>query len=111
MSIVYGLGPTAGCSRQPVHVDRGFLNALLAPPVAFDDRGFEDRALELGYLEFELAGFRGESAIVMAGAERLAVIGALVSGGSGDLVRFRVEYRVEDPGYFLGDEPVEFGFE
>ena len=39
------------------------------------------------------------------------VIGALVLGGSGDLVRFRVGHRVEDPGYFLGDEPVEFGFE
>ena len=30
---------------------------------------------------------------------------------SGDFVRFRVGHRVEDPGYFLGDEPVEFGFE
>lgn len=47
----------------------------------------------------------------MAGVERLAVIGALVSGSSGDLVRFRVGHRVEDPGYFLGAEPVEFGFE
>ena len=30
---------------------------------------------------------------------------------SGDFVRFRVGHRVEDPGYFLGDEPVEFGLE
>ena len=79
--------------------------------MAFDDRGLEDRALELEHPEFELACFRGGSALVMAGAERLAVIGALVSGSSGDLVRFRVGHRVEDPGYFLGDEPVEFGFE
>lgn len=73
--------------------------------------GLEDRALELGHPEFELACFRGGSALVMAGAERLAVIGALVSGSSGDLVRFRGGHRVEDPGYFLGAEPVEFGFE
>ena len=63
-----------------MHVDQGFLGALLASPATFDDRGLEGRALELGYPEFELAGFRGGSALVMAGAERLAVIGALVSG-------------------------------
>ena len=106
-----GVVDLAGAHARQVHVDQGFLDALLAPPVAFDHRGLEQGALELGYPEFELACFRGGSALVMAGAERLAVIGALVSGSSGDLVRFRVGHRVEDPGYFLGDEPVEFGFE
>ena len=101
----------AWCSRRPGTCRLGIPRHFLAPPVAFDDRGLEDRALELGHPEFELACFRGGSALVMAGAERLAVIGALVSGSSGDLVRFRVGHRDEDPGYFLGDEPVEFSFE
>lgn len=106
-----GVVDLPGGHAGQAHVDQGFLGALLASPVAFDDHGLEDRALELGYPEFELACFRGGSALVMAGGERLAVIGTLVSGSSGDLVRFRVGHRVEDPGYFLGDEPVEFGFE
>lgn len=106
-----GVIHTPGGHAGQVHVDQGLLDALLPAPVAFDDRGLEDRALELGHPEFELACFRGGSALVMAGAERLAVIDALVSGSSGDLVRFRVGHRVEDPGYFLGDEPVEFSFE
>ncbi len=62
------------------------LETLLASPVAFDDRGLEDRALELGHLQSEPAGLGGQSPFVMAGAVRLPLPGTLVSGGVGDLV-------------------------
>ena len=67
-----------------VHVDQRLLDALLATPVAFDDRRLEDRALQLGHLESEPAGLDGEPARVVAGPVRLASIASLVSGGVGD---------------------------
>ncbi len=69
-----------------VHVDQRLLYAFLAPSVALDDRGFEDLALELGHLQAEPAGLGGQAPVVVAGAVRLPLPGALVSGGVGDLV-------------------------
>ena len=62
------------------------VDAFLAPSVALDDRGFEDLALELGHLQAEPAGLGGQAPVVVAGAVRLPLPGALVSGGVGDLV-------------------------
>lgn len=69
-----------------VHVDQGLLDALLAPPVAFDHRGLEDLALQFRYLDLESAGLGREPAFVVASPVRLPLSGALVSGGPGDLV-------------------------
>ena len=46
----------AGAHARQVHVDQGFLDALLAPPVAFDHRGLEQGALEFRHLQLEPAG-------------------------------------------------------
>ena len=46
-------------------------------------------AFELGHLQSESAGFGCELAFAVAGAERLPVGLALVSGGVGDLVRLK----------------------
>ena len=84
-----GVVDLSGGDTRQVHVDQGFLDALLAPPVAFDDGGFEDRAFELGHLQSESAGFGCELAFVVAGPVCLPLPSALVSGGVGDLVRLK----------------------
>ena len=76
----------AGAHARQVHVDQGFLDALLAPPVAFDHRGLEDLALQFRHLDLESAGLGREPAFVVASPVRLPLSGALVSGGPGDLV-------------------------
>ena len=101
----------AGAHARQVHVDQGFLDALLAPPVAFDHRGLEQGALEFRHLQLEPAGLGGELAFVVAGPVRLPSHAALVSGGPGDLVGLGVEHRVEDLRHLLGDQPVEPGLE
>ena len=52
-----------------VHLDDGLLDRRLAPFVAFDDRRGEAHALELGHLERDLDRRRGESALVVPGAD------------------------------------------
>ena len=101
---------TGAHSRQ-VHLHQRLLDAGLPPAVAFDDRGFEDRALEFRHPELEPARLCRERAFVVAGPVRLAPLLAFVSGGPGDLVGLGVEHGVEDLGHLLGDQPVEFGFE
>ena len=81
-----GVVDLAGAHARQVHVDQGFLDALLAPPVAFDHRGLEQGALEFRHLQLEPAGLGGELAFVVAGHVRLPLPGALVLGGVGDLV-------------------------
>ena len=101
---------TGAHSRQ-VHLHQRLLDAGLPPAVAFDDRGFEDRALEFRHPELEPARLCRERAFVVAGPVRLAPLLAFVSGGPGDLVGLGVEHGVEDLGHLLGDQPVEFGLE
>lgn len=62
----------AGEDASQIYVDQRFLDALLAPPVAFDHRGLEQGAFELGNLEFEFAGLGCGRTVVMAGAVHLA---------------------------------------
>lgn len=81
-----GVVDLPGGHAGQVHVDRGLLDALLPAPVAFDDRGLEDRALRFRHLDLEPAGLGGELAFVVAGPVRLPLPGALVSGGVGDFV-------------------------
>lgn len=101
---------TGAHSRQ-AHLHQRLLDAGLPPAVAFDDRGFEDRALEFRHPEREPARLCRERAFVVAGPVRLAPLLAFVSGGPGDLVGLGVEHGVEDLGHLLGDQPVEFGLE
>ncbi len=106
-----GVVDLAGAHARQVHVDQGFLDALLAPPVAFDHRGLEQGALELGYLQLELADLGCQPALVVTGPERLPTGLALVSDGVRNLVGLGIEYRVEDLRHLLGDQPVEPGLE
>lgn len=101
----------AGAHARQIHIDQGFLDALLAPPVAFDHRGLEQGALEFGHLQREPAGLGGQAPVVVAGAVRLPSAAAFVSCRSGDLVGLGVEHRVQQLGDLLGDEPVESGLE
>ena len=85
---------TGAHSRQ-VHLHQRLLDAGLPPAVAFDDRGFEDRALEFRHPELEPARLCRERAFVVAGPVRLAPLLAFVSGGPGDLVGLGVEHGVD----------------
>ncbi|KFJ07483.1 putative deoxyuridine 5'-triphosphate nucleotidohydrolase [Bifidobacterium tsurumiense] len=101
----------AGGDPGQVHVDQGFLDALLAAPVAFDHSGLEDRALELGHLQFEPARPGRQLAFVMARPVRLPCVVSLVSDGIGYLVGLRVEHRVDDLLDLLAHHRVESGLE
>ena len=76
---------TRGHARQ-MHVDERFLDRLLPPPVAFDDRRLEDRPLELGYPHRHFPGLDGRISPVMTGPIRLPATGTLISGCTRDLV-------------------------
>ena len=77
--------PACAHARE-VHLHQRLLDAGFAPPAALDHRRPEQGALQFGHLETQLAGLGGQRALVVAGAERLPVGLALVSGGVGDLV-------------------------
>ena len=77
------------------HLDDGLLDAGLAPFVALDDGGGEAHALELGHLERDLARRRGESALVVPGAVRRALVGSLVRARAHELVGLLVEHGVD----------------
>ena len=78
-----------------VHLDDGLLDAGLAPLVALDDGGGEAHALELGHLDRDLARRRGESALVVPGAVRRALVGSLVRARAHKLVGLLVEHGVD----------------
>ena len=106
-----GVVDLPGGHAGQVHVDQGLLDALLPAPVAFDDRGLEDRAIQFRHLDLVPAGLGGQAPVVVAGAVRLPSAAAFVSVGSGDLVGLGVEHHVQQLGDLLGDEPVESGLE
>ena len=69
-----------------VHADRRLLDALLATPVAFDDRRLEDRALQLRHPERHRPGLHGQVPLVVARTVGPPTGRTLVSRGPGDLV-------------------------
>ncbi len=101
---------TGAHSRQ-VHLHQRLLDAGLPPAVAFDDRGFEDRALEFRHPELEPARLCRERAFVVAGPVRLAPLLAFVSGGPGDLVGLGVEHGVDGLLDLDSNQSIELGLE
>jgi len=84
-----------------------FLDALLTTPVSFDHRRLEQRALELRDPEGHGPGLHGQVTLVMTRSVGLPVPGALVAGGARDLVRLRVQHRVQQLLDLLRHQPVE----
>ena len=101
---------TRGHAGQ-VHVDQRLLDALLAPPVAFDHGRLEHRALEFRHLETHPAGLDGQVALVVAGPIRLPLPAALIACGAGDLVGLRVKHRVQGLLDAFADHPVQCGLQ
>lgn len=64
----------------------------------------------LGFRHFEGhgAGLHREVPLVMARPIRLALLGAFIAGGPGDLVGLGVRHRVQQLLDLLADQPVEF---
>ena len=97
--------------RDPgeVHLDHRLLDAGLAPAVALDDRRREARALELGHVDGHLAGARGQAPVVMAGAVRLPLGGALVALGPDKVVGLRLQQAVQRVLDGLSDQLAKIG--
>ena len=102
--------PACAHARE-VHLHQRLLDAGFAPPVTFDHRRLEQGALQFGRLETQLAGLGGQRALVVAGAERLPVGLALVSGGVGDLVGLGVAHGVDGLLDLDSDQSIELGLE
>ena len=102
--------PACAHARE-VHLPQRLLDAGFAPPVTFDHRRLEQGALQFGHLETQLAGLGGQRALVVAGAERLPVGLALVSGGVGDLVGLGVEHGVDGLLDLDSNQSIELGLE
>lgn len=102
--------PACAHARE-VHLHQRLLDAGFAPPVTFDHRRLEQGALQFGRLETQLAGLGGQRALVVAGAERLPVGLALVSGGVSDLVGLGVEHGVDGLLDLDSNQSIELGLE
>ena len=94
-----------------VHVDQRLLDALLATPVAFDDRRLEDRALQLRHPERHRPGLHGQVPLVVARTVGPPTGRTLVSRGPGDLVGLRVQHRVQQLLALPGHETVQLRLE
>ena len=64
-----------------VHLDEGLLHAALPAAIPLDDGRLEGYALEPGHMERDVAGGRGEVAVIVAAAVALTGLTALVAGG------------------------------
>ena len=74
------LHPAHGNACQ-VHLDERLLHAALPATIPLDDGGFEGHALEPGDLERNVAGGRGEAAVIVTAAVALTGLAALIAGG------------------------------
>jgi hypothetical protein len=63
-----------------MHFDERFLYAALPAAIPLDDGSLEGYALEPGYVERDVAGGRGEVAVIAAAAVALTGLAALVAG-------------------------------
>ncbi len=102
--------PACAHARE-AHLHQRLLDAGFAPPAALDHRRPEQGALQFGRLETQLAGLGGRRAPAVAGAERLPVGPALVSGGVGDLVGLGVGHGVDGPLDLDPDQGIGLGLE
>ena len=73
------LYPAHGDASQ-IHLDEGFLHAALPTAIPLDDGGLEGHALKAGHVERDVAGGRGEFAVIVTAAVALTGLAALVAG-------------------------------
>ena len=67
-------------SARQIHLDEGFLHAALPAAIPLDDGRLEGHTLEPGDMERDVAGSRGEIAVIVAAAVALTRLAALVAG-------------------------------
>ena len=72
------LHPAHGNACQ-IHFDEGLLHAALPAAVPLDDGGLEGYALEPRHVERDIAGGRGEAAVIVTAAVALTGLAALIS--------------------------------
>ena len=78
-----GLGDvlhTAHGNACQIHLDEGLLHAALPAAIPFDDGSLEGHTLESRHVERDVAGGRGEVAVIVAAAVALTGLAALVAG-------------------------------
>ena len=74
------LHPAHGNACQ-VHLDERLLHAALPAAIPLDDGRLEGHALEPRHMERDIAGGRGEAAVIVAAAVALTGLAALIAGG------------------------------
>lgn len=78
-----------------VPFDERLFHAAFAAAVSLDDGGLRRDALELGHMERDIAGGRGEVAAVVTASVALACLAALVARRLGHLLRLGLQQAVE----------------
>ena len=83
-----------GNARQ-VHLDEGLLHAAFPAAIPLDDGSLEGYALEPRHVERDIAGGRGETAVIVTAAVALTGLAALVAGGLRQRLRLLFQQLVQ----------------
>ena len=80
------------------HLDKGFLHAALPAAIPLDDGGLKGHTLETRHVERDVAGSRGEVAVIVAAAVALTGLAALVAASLRQGLRLLFQQLVQ--GFF-----------
>ena len=95
---------TAHGDARQVHLDEGLLHAALPAAIPLDDGGLEGHALEPGHVERDVAGGRGEVAVIVPAAVALTGLAALIAGRLRQGLRLLFQQFVQGFFYAAADQ-------
>ena len=93
-----GLGDvlhTAHGNACQIHLDEGLLHAALPAAIPFDDGSLEGHTLESRHVERDVAGGRGEVAVIVAAAVALTGLAALIAGRLRQRLRLLLQQLIQ----------------
>ncbi len=86
---------TAHRDARQIHLDQRLFDRGFSAPIALDDRRLEGLPAQLRHLQLDLAGLGLEIACVVSRPRVLPAFAALITLRPAELVRFRVEHRIQ----------------
>ena len=78
-----------------VHLNERLIHTALPAAIPLDDGGLEGHALEPRHVERDVAGGRGEAAVIVAAAVALTGLAAFVAGGLRQRLRLLFQQLVQ----------------